>query len=459
MTCKIVFVGGGSFLWTERFAIDLFLKKPLRGSRLVLVDKDREALDLVAGICRLANEKAGADWSIETAELDDALAGAHYVIVSISTGGLEAFELDYRIPEKYGVFHSVGDTVGPAGISRTLRNVPVFIDIARRMEQTCPDAWMIHVTNPLAQLTRCVAKASTIKVMGLCHNFEGTMGALAKFLGAERRELHAETFGVNHFTFLRNMTWRGEPFEERLSVDAYLRYHEEVHGPVTSGTTDDEINAMLGGSIDDRLSYQLYDRLGYFPVGGAEHVAENFPFFLNDPATIRRHRIRRKGVLPRRQEGKEQKRKRVEDILAGRVAMNDLVPSREALADIIQALHAGVPCQAVVNLPNTGQIENLPPDVVVESWAAIEKDDVSPLPSGSVPVVLKGALESIIAEEELAVEAALTGDRRLVIQAMFVSPLLHDKDAAEALADELLAAQADYLPQFRRHLVAEEIRP
>jgi alpha-galactosidase len=449
VACKIVFVGGGSFLWTERFAIDLFLKPALAGSSLVLVDIDPDARDLVADVCRLANAQAGAGWTVETAELDDALDGADYVVVQISTGGFAAMHLDYTIPEKYGVYHSVADTVGPGGISRTLRNVPVFVDLARRMEQRCPDAWMVHVTNPLAQLTRCVARSSDIKVVGLCHNFEGTMGVLARMLEVERDRLDADTYGVNHFTFLRNLTCDGAPVGDRLTLDAYFAFHAAQTGTVATGTTDDQVNAMTDGGIDDRLSYQLYDVLGDFPIGGAEHLAENFPYFLNDPDVIRKHRIRRKGVLPRRQEGKDEKRRRAEAIVAGHESLGELVGSREALADIVQALHTDIGCRAVVNLPNTGQIENLPRDAVVETWGEIGRDRITPLPAGSVPSATKGLLESIIAEEELAVEAALHGDRQALVQALFASPLMHRKDAVAELADELLAAHRDLLPQFQ----------
>lgn len=451
MACKVVFVGGASFLWTGRFATDLFLKESLRGSRLVLVDLDAEALALVADYCRLRNRQADANWEILTADLDTALEGADYVMLSIAVGGLEAFDRDYRIPEKYGVFHTVGDTVGPAGISRVLRNVPVFVDVARRMERICPEAWMIHVTNPLAQLTRSVCKATSIRTLGLCHNYEGCMRFLADYFQVERHEVDAETFGVNHFTWLRNLTCRGEAVPlDRLSVREYLRYEGRKKGILKTGTTDDEINEMLGTDTtdDERFSFELCERFGFFPVGGPPHIAENFPYFLNSLDVLARHRIRRKGVLPKRAEGREAKRLHVEAVLEGRDSPPELAASHEALADIIESMENGLPCRTVVNMPNRGQVENLPADVVVETFAQIGRDGVTPLPAGPVPVPLKGFLDSIVSEEELAVSAALTGDRDMVVQAMLVSPLLHDKDAAEVLADELLEAQKDWLPQF-----------
>lgn len=451
MACKIVFVGGASFLWTARFATDLFFKESLRGSQLILVDVDKESLSLVADFCQMRNVQMGAGWEIATAELDEALEGADYVMVSIAVGGLPAFDRDYRIPEKYGVYHTVGDTVGPGGISRVLRHVPVFLDIARRMERACPEAWMIHVTNPLAQLTRSVCKATSVKAMGLCHNYEGCMRFLADYFQVERQEVEADTFGVNHFTWLRSLTCRGVPVPPaRLSVSEYLRYEGRRKGILKTGTTDDEINEMLGAdsSDDERFSFELCEHFGLFPVGGPPHLAENFPYFLNDPAVLAKHRIRRKGVLPRRAEGREVKRARVEAILAGREPLEEPVASHENFAEIIESLHTGAPCRTVINVPNQGQIENLPTDVVVETYASIGRNSVAPLPAGSVPVAIKGYLESIISEEELAVSAALEGDRALVVQAMLASPLLHDKDAAEALADDLLAAQRDWLPQF-----------
>lgn len=451
MACKIAFIGAGSFIWTERLVVDLFAKKSLRGSSLVMVDINLSALKTMHSYCTQLNERMDAGWQIQTADMAYAMDGADYVVVSISTGGLDAFNLDYHIPEKYGVYHSVGDTVGPGGISRTLRNIPVFVDFAREIKKRCPDAWMVHVTNPLAQITRGMYKAvPSIKAVGLCHNYEGTMVLLSKMLGVKREDMQADTFGVNHFTFLDNITCCGNTVNSGIRLADYLCYEEKRIEELRTQTTDDEINAMTGSNTpsDERLSFELYEMLGYMPVGGPPHVAENFPYYMNNPDVIKKHHIRRKGVLPNRREGYERKKREAEDIVAGRKPFPDKGVSHEAMSDVIESLHTGIPCRAVVNLPNKGQIENLPRDIVVETWAKIEKDTITPEAAGPVPQVLKGFLESIIAEEELAVEAALTGDRQKVIQAMLVSPLLQNKDAAETLTDELLEAHRAYLPQF-----------
>jgi alpha-galactosidase len=140
MGCKVVIIGGGSYTWTPTLAGDLFLKKGLCGSELVLVDIDPAAAETMKKYCGLMADKAGTGWKIRVEDLETALRDATVVCISISTGGLKAMALDYDIPEKYGVYHTVGDSVGPGGISRTLRNIPVFLDIARKMERLCPDA-------------------------------------------------------------------------------------------------------------------------------------------------------------------------------------------------------------------------------------------------------------------------------------------------------------------------------
>lgn len=167
---KIVMIGGGSVLWTPRLGCDLFLEPALDGAELCLVDIDPLAVKRTAACLRAAVSQHGLHWKIRVADLDTALKKADLVLVSISTGGFDAMMNDYSIPERFGIYHTVGDTVGPGGISRALRNIPVFTGIARQDEPSLPDAWMLHVTNPLTQLTRAVEKTGLVRTAGLCMN-------------------------------------------------------------------------------------------------------------------------------------------------------------------------------------------------------------------------------------------------------------------------------------------------
>lgn len=446
---KIVLVGGGGVNWTPQLSTDLFLIPELSGSRLVLVDVDRDAAALIERYCRKVAESLKTGWQVEVSELDEALNGADAVGVAISTGGLRAMQNDCAIPEEFGVFHSVGDTVGPGGISRTLRNVPVFVDIARRMERFCPTAWLVHVTNPLAQITRAVSKATRTRCVGLCHNYLGTRAFLANFLQCRRDEIVATSVGVNHFTWLKDLTVRGRDVSERMTLDRYLAYEAAKQKPLRTGSIEDQQASWADAEcLNYYLNFELYQSLGLFPVGGASHVAENFPQYLSSPETARRHRILRKPVLPARQRTTDENRQTILDRVEGRSPLPTDHDSIEQLAPVIAALCAGKATYTVVNVPNEGQIANLPRGAVVETWAHVTWNRIAPTCSGDVPGPVAGAVQLIVQEEELAVEAALTGDRRKVVQALLASPLLSDKDRAGELTERLLEANRQWLPQF-----------
>ena len=456
---KIVIIGGGSVAWTPHVATDLFMTTELTGSRLVLVDINPAAAELMSRYCKIVAERAGTGWTVEVADLEAALDGADSVCVSISTGSFEAMHHDVTIPEKYGVYHSVGDTVGPGGISRTLRNVPVFVNIARTMERLCPHAWLIHVTNPLAQITRCVRKATSIRSVGLCHNYNGTRYLIAKMLGVDPRDIDATSVGVNHFTWLKNITCKGVDVSDKIHLKSYLAYDAAKRGKPADGpeSLEDAIARYTGEDSVQRylLNFELHARFGVLPVGASSHVAENFGYYLNSPQTAIKHQIWRKGVLPSRADAAEKLRLSILARVEGREPMPELEQSPEGVAPVMAGLCTGKTCVSMVNLPNEGQIPNLPREVIVETWGVTTWDRVSPVMAGDVPANVVGMVQTIVNEEELAVEAALTGDRNLVIQAMQLSPIVANKDTIPEMVDELLAANAKWLPQFHRQRTHE----
>jgi len=450
MGCKIVIIGGGSYHWTPVLVKDLFLMPGLAGSDLVLVDIDQQAAEHMRDLCGMINERIGCEWNIKTASQSEALKGADYVCVSISTGGFDAMHQDLAIPEQYGIFHSVGDTIGPAGISRSLRNIPVFIDIAREMEEHCPNAWMIHVTNPLTQLTRAVCRETSIKCIGLCHNFEGTMAFMADYLKCDRNELDSICVGVNHNTWLTKLNCRGKNVDfEDLSLKQYLEYHAGKQGHLFTNTTDDELERLAddNGGIPQYINFELYERFGFFPVGGCSHAAENFPYYLNSKESIKKHFVRCKGVLPGRFELQQRRKNNALEVLRGEKDLTEIVTfsrSHEQFADIINSLYTGVPCRVIGALPNKGQIGNLARDVVVETWVTASASGIYPIQSGDVPLSLTGMMQTIVEEQELTVEAAISGDRRKLLQAIAVSPMVQNKDDAEKLTDKIIALNSPF---------------
>src|SRR5438552_4833649 len=178
---RICFIGGGSYNWMPKLLGDLALTPDLEGT-IVLQDINPSALADIEQYGRKALASAGSRFTIETTtDLDRGLDGAEFVVVTITTGGLDTMGLDLAIPERYGIYQSVGDTVGPGGLSRALRNVPVMVGITHSIERICPDAWLLNLTNPMTVLTRIVGlTAPRLKVVGLCHELFGVRGGLMR---------------------------------------------------------------------------------------------------------------------------------------------------------------------------------------------------------------------------------------------------------------------------------------
>lgn len=443
MSWKIVIIGGGSVLWIPRLGCDIFMEKSLEGSELVLVDIDAEAAKLCQAYLQECARVLKVNWRISIADEDSAMKGADCVVVSISTGGFEAMDKDYTIPEKYGVLHSVSDTTGPGGIFRTLRNAPVFLSLAQKMARLCPDAWMVHVTNPLSQITRIVNSTGLVRCCGLCHEVEIAMGNLRKFFGLEKKtDLDSVFVGVNHFALITQLYARGikAPMNQ-LTLKSYINYcaKGEKSG---SGTVDDLV--VKGTAQDYPLYFNFYlaELLGAYPAAGCAHIAENFPRFLNDEAVLKQFKLWRKGVLPARPKKKAELAETLKKTLADRTEPPETkTRSGEMLADALVGLLTGEPRRIVATLPNEGQIVNLPREAAVETWATASLGDIRPIQSGKVPMSCLGFVTSVLTEQELTCAAAIKRDRSLVRQALFASPLLHQKEKTDELMNEMLEAE------------------
>ena len=453
---KIVCIGGGSVLWTPRLCCDLLLEPSLDGSEICLVDIDPQALRLCSAYLKRAVRQNQLHWRITTSGIDRALKGADLVLVSISTGGFEAMSHDVLIPEKYGIFHTVGDTVGPGGISRTLRNVPVFLDIARRMNRFCPDAWLIHVTNPLNQLTRAVEKSGLIRTVGMCHEYTGIMNMLQNFFNLEKRsDIDSLCIGVNHFTVLKDLKVKGVRNPEALlTLDNYFNYEKNRSGELLAGTIDDAVikaASAPGKTIPYYFNFYINEKWGFFPMASSCHVCESLPGCNISPENLANLNIYRKDVLPGRPQRKAERARKLEETLKSAEAIPEMQNrSNEMFCDAAVGLLTGEPRRVIAAMRNIGQAADLPPEVTVETWAVAGRNGINPVASGKIPVRAKGAMEQIIMEEELTVEAAMTGDFDTLIAALQNSPMVHDKSVIEPMARELLKANEIYLPQFKQ---------
>ena len=442
---RICFVGGGSYNWMPKLLGDLALTRDLEGS-IVLHDLNPSALEDIQRYGRKAVSKAGTNFSIETTtDLERSLEGAEFVVVTITTGGLDTMAADLGIPEKYGIYQSVGDTVGPGGLSRALRNVPVMVGIARAMERQCPNAWLLNLTNPLTVLTRVVGlTAPRLKAMGLCHELFGVRGGLMRMFDATVDDFEMRVAGVNHLIWLLDMTVRGQ--DGLQMVRDFVADGRPLPIPDARGGWHEPF-------VDRwKLKLELFNVYGALPAAGDRHLAEFFSYFLTE-ATGKGEDY---GVLlttiADRQQQVAAARKDVQAAIQGELPA--LSRSSEATADIVSAVANGRSVRTIVNLPNTGQIDALPRGAVVETLAEITSAGAQPLTVGAVPPGVLSTLQPHVTNQEMIARAALEGDRSLALQALVNDPLVPNLQIARKLLDELLEAHAAYLPQFRQRVAA-----
>lgn len=437
---RVCVVGGGSYNWTPTLFRDLAATPELSGT-MVLHDLNADAAAEMARLGEMIVAATGAPWQV-TVESDRtaALRDADFVVLTITTGGLEAMRADIEIPQRYGIVQSVGDTVGPGGLARGLRNIPVVVEIARTMERVCPNAWLLNLTNPMTTITRAVAKTTSIKVIGLCHELFGTRRMLTRLFDATLDEVELRVAGINHLIWLIDARIRGE------DALAMLRDYLDRGGtfPQPPPAADHDM------PFQDRWQVKpaLFATYGYLPAAGDRHLAEFFSHFLSEDA----EHGAAYGVLPttieQRQAKQRDARNRVRRWLDGSESL-PTARSEEEMADVIAAIATGKQRRIIANLPNRGQIDDLPRDVVVETMAMVGATGAHGIVAGPLPPGVRSTLLPHIANQEMIVDAALSGDRQLALQALLGDPLVRDKQTAPRLLEELLAANAAYLSLFQ----------
>ncbi|MBI5114863.1 hypothetical protein HZA56_00140 [Candidatus Poribacteria bacterium] len=469
---KIVVIGGGSYQWTPVIGRDLMLHEQLRGSTLMLYDIDPAPLPAMRKLMRKIANAAGTGFKVEaSADAAEALPGADFAILSITTGGYDMMEHDLRIPAKYGVFQTVGDTVGPGGLVRALRNAPAIVEIGRLMEKYCPDAWMLNLSNPMTILTRAFLRETSVKTVGLCHELFGTMELLLEIFGLEdqsdlaeeslmgsghmldssgrhvwQREMSVDVGGINHCIWMTNLTVRGQD-----GFGMFRRFLEKPEAfvkkmPPPPGKTKREPGELAMMLQNHRLKLELFGIYDCLPAAGDRHVAEFFPYLLHDE----KYAAERFGITPYTIEWQRDSRAMYRNWMewwnAGKIPLN-MQRSEEMASDIIVALSGGRPVKAIVNRPNLRQIANLPKHAVVESMALVDAGGIHTFAMGKLPRAVQNLLARHVANQEMILEAAVTGDKAMALQALLNDPLTRDFDSASKMLDEMLAATRDYLPQ------------
>lgn len=452
---KIAYIGGGSRLWAWNLMGDLALEPALSG-QVDLYDVDFESAKANETFGnRLPKPEGSKGFTYRAVEkLETALKGADMVIISIFPGTYEAMESDVHAPEKYGIYTSVGDTVGPAGILRALRFLPIFQEFALAIKEHCPNAWVVNFTNPMTMCTRMLYRTfPEIKAYGCCHEVFGTQSFLSHILDVEcgikdakRDDIRVNVLGVNHFTWLTEAHYRNMDL-----FPIYRQYVEKYHAtgkPVTPEEAE-EWAKNPHARTNQRVKMDLFRRYGYIAAAGDRHLAEFCPgdWYLKDPQTIYDWGFALTNVPWRKRWFYERSDKR-NDILAGKIPY-ELKPSGEEMVRQIKGFLGLGDLITNVNMPNNGQIPNLPIGAVVETNASFTASSVRPLCAGNVPAEILPLIAPVVLEQETVVEAAYNRDLELAFKAFVKNPLVRlPLEDARRLFDEMVDNVKEFLGDY-----------
>ncbi|MBI1877576.1 MAG: alpha-glucosidase/alpha-galactosidase [Chloroflexi bacterium] len=396
---KIAFIGAGSVVFTRNLCSDILLTPALQDSTLTLMDIDpnrlAQAQELVQVIVGRRQLKARVEATTDRCE---AVAGADYVITTFQQGGLEAYVLDIEIPQRYGVEQCVGDTLGPGGVFRALRTIPVLLDLCRNMDEVAPDALLLNYVNPMAANCWAIDRATGRPHVGLCHSVQGT--------SAVRTDL------MKYFGYFVT--------ESSGHASEYVPYFRK-----TARMVEEELAPRFKLEFNDWDSYGGSHWFDFGRTGGyLRHCFERL----------------------------EESREVYEEMISGHKSL-PTKRTHEYGSHIIEAIETNRRICINGNVPNRNLITNLPYGCCVEVPCLVDSNGIQPTAVGALPPQLAALNRTNINVQELIVEAALTGDTETIYHAVMLDPLtaaVCTLPQIRAMVDELLAAQAQWLPQFQR---------
>lgn len=448
---KVAIIGAGGVVFPLRLMGDLLSFPALQGAKYALMDISLQRAERTAAAARELALHYGFPARIDaTDDQRSALDGADYVIVTFQVGGIEAYRHDVEIPRRYGLDQPVGDTLGPGGVFRFLRSSAAYASIAHDMLELCPAATLINYANPMAMNCWFLSEHG-IRTVGLCHSVQGTSRMLARHLGIPIEDITFRVGGINHQAWFTEFRRGDEDLYPRLrtvmanrhlagTIAGNLAVDVGEHSEADRGDSDYE-----GGSEIVRTS--IMAAFGYFHTESSHHASEYVPWFRKDQARVA-------GFVPTRWDYYEISSARIaEDSdreLLGRLKA-DLAPSLEYGAMIVNAMETGDPVVIHGNVPNDGLIDNLPEGCCVEVACLVNRNGVQPTHFGALPPQLAAINQLDINVQQLAVEAALSGDRAHIHHAIALDPLtsaLLTLDQIREMTEEMLAAEAQWLPEF-----------
>lgn len=452
---KVALVGAGSMSFALGSLHDLVLSERLRHDvqlEVVLMDISEEyvaktfayATEMFAAFHHPANV-----W--QTTVLEDALAGADFVIVAIEVRRYHYWSQDFHIPRRYGSKQIYGENGGPGSMFHTLRNFGPMLHIARTMERLCPQAWLINFTNPEAKLVEAISKLTSVKVVGLCHGIDMGMEQLKEFLQMDVARIGVEAGGLNHFGFFTKM------WDKETGDDLYPLFYER-----------EKTGNLLAHFDHMALSRAMYHMYGYYPYPGTNHIGEYISYAEDFYAG--------KSLLYRYDPLREQpwaEGARTPDFVysAGGYSLDQSLfakdikftpfqkptfpfqkenvrKSGENAIPIIEAITFDTEIEInAANLPNRGAIRGLPDDMVVETQAIVNGAGVVLKPmTVALPTAILGTINIQGTIHQLLIEAYVENSKTKLLQAVLLDPQAPSYYQACAMIDEMCELQKEILP-------------
>lgn len=429
---KIVLIGVGSHAFGPMTLRDLMQCQGLRGSEVALVDIAADKLERMTLLAQRMNATWEADFTLTpTTDRREVLPGANIVITSIEREHYEMWQLDIDIPRRLGAQHLYGENGGPGGMFHTFRQVPPILDIATDMERLCPDAWLVNMSNPESRLCLALSRYTEIKNVGVCLGAYITQRNLAqRVLGRPQEEIDIKVAGINH------CHWVLDVRDAATGEDLYPEVRRRIE------------------AVDpawEPLSRECLRRFGCLPGPADNHVMEYLswgwqfmpPNYTDWIGRATQNSIARETDLDRlaRAQGPLN-----EDDLRGLLIEGG---QRWQTLDIVQSLlDNGNRYVLSLNVPNDGYVTNLQPGGIVEIPAIVGADRIYGLGMGELPPAIAAVMDLQLTIMDLVVEAAITGDRQTALEALIIDPTVPDPKTADAILEEMIAAQAHLLPQF-----------
>ncbi len=446
----IAYIGGGSRGWAWGLMADLAMDPDLCGSvRLYDIDREAAERNRIIGEKISACPDALSRWRYTVSDsLAGALAGADFVIISILPGTFDEMESDVHLPERAGVWQPVGDTVGAGGFMRALRTIPMFVTIAEAIRDYAPDAWVINYTNPMSLCVRTLYEVfPEIHAFGCCHEVFGTQTLLCRMLASEegiqgvrRQDLRTTVTGINHFTWITQASWNDTDL-----MPLYARFATKYRKTgYLAGPDSNWMNSHF--SCAHRVKFDLFLRYGAIAAAGDRHLAEFMaPWYTRDPETVRSWMFSLTPVSWRKQDLRD-RLARSDRLISGE-EKPALKPSGEEGHLLLKALLGLGDMVSNVNLPNRGQIPDLPLGAVVETNALFGRSRIDPVFAGPLPDAIRPLIARHVLNQENTLSAALRCDKKLGFTTFMNDPQLAAVSPAEGekLFLDMLENQRAYL--------------